>query len=105
MDNVVTAGASQAMALPRGTGSDEVHRPDDDLGGIGAGGAGSRLGRMLVCPSMSAGKPKLDMGLTSLVDVGVTVFLPPSREPPSRAGQRIGWRGFSKLAKALEQVP
>ena len=69
MDNVVTAGASQAMALPRVTGSDEVHRPDDDLGGIGAGGAGSRLGRMLVCPSMSAGKPKLDMGLASLVDV------------------------------------
>jgi hypothetical protein len=28
MDNVVTAGASLAMALPRGTGSDEVHRPD-----------------------------------------------------------------------------
>jgi hypothetical protein len=54
---------------------------------------------------MSAGKPKLDMGLTSLVDVGVTVFLPPSREPPSREGQRIGWRGFSKLAKALQQVP
>jgi len=79
MDNVVTAGASQAMALPCVAGSDEVHRPDDDLGGIGAGGAVSRLGRMLDCANMSAGKPKLDMGLTSLVDVGVTVFLPPSR--------------------------
>jgi hypothetical protein len=49
MDNVVTAGASQAMALPRGTGSDEVHSPNDDLGGMGgAGEIGCRFGPRLV---------------------------------------------------------